>query len=77
MLKFAPDAEEPIEVPPLAAVYQRILFPAEVAFKSVGTPHAKEGGDAVTEEGADTAVPAVTVIAVLGLTVQPPPKASA
>ena len=77
MLKFAPDAEDPMEVPPLAAVYQSILFPAEIALRLVGTPHAKEGGDAVTEEGADTAVPAVTVIAVLGLTVQPPPKASA
>jgi hypothetical protein len=63
-LKLAPLALLPIVEPPLATVYQSILFPIEVAFNSEEKPSQTSVGDAVTETGA-AGNPTVTVTGVL------------
>lgn len=52
---MAPLAEDPIEVPPVATVYQSIVLPKEVAFKGVvpAVVHAFTGLLGVTPVGAD------------------------
>ena len=51
MAKFAPLALVPIFAPPLATVYQRMVFPAEVAFRLVDAPEQRVVGVAVTGVG--------------------------
>lgn len=51
-LKLAPLALDPIETPPVATVYHRIVFPADVAFKLELPPQDTVAGVAVTAVGA-------------------------
>ena len=59
-LKLAPLALDPIETPPVATVYHRIVFPADVAFKLELPPQDTVAGVAVTEVG-EAKLPGVQV----------------
>jgi hypothetical protein len=57
----------PIRLPPIAAVYQLIVFPVETALKSALSPQISVAGVAVTDAGAAGGVTVVTTAVLVEL----------